>query len=219
MLDKNILLINKPMGISSAQAVNRIKKVLNIKKAGHAGTLDKEASGLLIVGLDKGTKKLPLFQKLPKTYKVKIKLGVKTETDDLSGKIIEERPIKGLTQPKLENTIRKFIGQHPQVPPLFSAVKLKGKPAYKLARKGQKPKLKPKKVELFSAEILEFNPPWATLTLQTSKGFYVRSLVRDLGEKLGCGATVAELIRTAIGPYLLSQATSSSRFVEDTQPE
>lgn len=219
MLDKDILLINKPRGISSAQAVNRIKKALKIKKAGHAGTLDKEASGLLVIGLNKGTKKLPLFQKLPKTYKVKIKLGVKSETDDLSGKIIEEKPIKGITQTKLQNTISRFLGRKLQVPPLFSAVKLKGKPAYQLARKGEKPKLKPKKVELFSVEILEFNPPWATLILQTSKGFYVRSLVRDLGERLGCGATVAELTRTAIGPYPLSQAAPLSRFVEDTQPE
>ena len=216
MLDKDIILVNKPKGISSAQAVNRIKRALGVKKVGHAGTLDMEASGLLIVGINKGTKKLPFFQKLPKTYKVKIKLGVKTETDDLSGKIIEERPIKGIIKPKFENTIRQFIALPPQVPPAYSAVKLKGKPAYKLARKGEIPKLKPKKVELFSAKILEFNPPWATLTLQTSKGFYVRSLVRDLGEELGCGATVAELIRTAIGPYLLSQAEKLPAWEEQT---
>ncbi len=216
MLDENILLINKPVGISSAQVGNRIKKILNIKKVGHAGTLDKEASGLLIFGLEKGTKKLPLFQKLPKTYKVKVRLGVKTDTDDLSGKIIERRLIKGLSQKKIEKTIRQFLGKHPQVPPEFSAVKVRGKRAYKLARKGQAVKLKPKTVELFSAEILEFSPPYLTLNLETSKGFYVRSLVRDLGEELGCGATVAELIRTGIGPYSLSQAKTIQGLEEKT---
>jgi tRNA pseudouridine55 synthase len=212
MLGKDILLINKPVGISSAQVGNRIKRTLNIKKVGHAGTLDKEASGLLIFGIGKGTKKLPLFQKLPKTYKVKIKLGVKTDTDDLSGKIIEEKSVKGVTRSKVEKTLKEFLGKKPQVPPIYSAVKLKGKPAYKLARKGEKPHLKPKEVELFSAEILEFELPYLTLILKTSKGFYVRSLVRDLGEKLGCGATVAELIRTAIGPYSLSQAKTLSEI-------
>ena len=212
MLDKDILLINKPLGISSAQVGNILKKTLDIKKIGHAGTLDKEASGLLIFGIGKGTKKLSFFQKLPKTYKVKIKLGTRTDTDDLSGKIIEEKPFKGVTQKKIEKVLKEFLGKKPQVPPIYSAVKLQGKPAYKLARKGEKPELKPKEVELFSAAILEFELPYLTLMLETSKGFYVRSLVRDLGEKLGCGATVAELIRTQIGPYSLSQAKTLSEI-------
>jgi len=212
MLDEDILLINKPVGISSAQVGNVLKRTLNIKKIGHAGTLDKEASGLLIFGLGKGTKKLSLFQKMPKTYKVKVKLGIKTDTDDLSGKIIEEKPIKGIDRLKVEKTLKQFLGKKPQVPPIYSAVKLQGKPAYKLARKGEKPELKPKEVELFSFEILEFKLPCLTLIIKTSKGFYVRSLVRDLGEELGCGATVAELIRTQIGPYSLSQAKTLSEI-------
>ena len=212
MLDKDILLINKPVGISSAQVGNILKKTLDINKVGHAGTLDKEASGLLIFGMGKGTKKLPLFQKMPKTYKVKIELGVKTDTDDLSGKIIKEHPVKGITRSKVEKALKQFLGKKPQVPPLYSAVKLQGKPAYKLARKGKKPQLKSKEVELFSVEILEFELPYVTLMLETSKGFYVRSLARDLGKELGCGATVAELIRTAIGPYSLSQAKTVSDF-------
>jgi tRNA pseudouridine55 synthase len=212
MLEKNILLINKPIGISSAQVGNLLKKTLKIKKIGHAGTLDKEASGLLIFGLDQGTKKLSFFQKLTKTYKTKIKLGIRTNTDDLSGKIIQEKPIKGLTRSKIEKALKEFLGKKDQVPPDYSAIKLKGKPAYKLARKGEKLKLKPKQVELFSAEILEFKPPFLTLIIETSKGFYVRSLARDLGNKLGCGATIAELIRTKIGPYSLSQAKSISEI-------
>lgn len=212
MLDKDILLINKPVGISSAQVGNILKKTLDIKKIGHAGTLDKEASGLLIFGLEKGTKKLPLFQKLPKTYKVKIKLGVKTDTGDLSGEIIEKKAARGITRNQIEKALREFLGKKPQVPPLYSAVKLQGQPAYKLARRGEKPKLKPKEVELFLAEILEFEIPFLTLILKTSKGFYVRSLVRDLGERLGCGATVAKLIRTQIGPYSLSQAKTLSKI-------
>jgi len=208
MLDKNILLINKPRGISSAQAVNQVKKALGVKKAGHAGTLDKEAAGLLIVGFNQGTKKLAAYQSLPKKYWVKIKLGIKTDTDDLTGKIIGRKPISGLTLTKIEKTLEKFLGPQSQVPPRFSAVKLKGKPAYRLAREGKKVKLKPKKVVLLAAKIKEFTPPYLTLELKTSKGFYVRSLARDLGEKLGCGAAVAELIRTAIGPYRLSQAQS-----------
>lgn len=206
MLDKDIILVNKPRGISSAQAVSRIKKALKVKKAGHAGTLDKEAEGLLVVGVNKGTKKLAFFAKLPKKYQVKIKLGVKTDTDDLSGRVIRKKTIKGITLPKLEKALKGFLGKQEQVPPVYSAVKIKGKPAYRLARKGQAVELKPKTVELIKANILEFAPPYLTLELETSKGFYVRSLARDLGEKLGCGATVAELTRTAIGPYELSQA-------------
>jgi tRNA pseudouridine55 synthase len=212
MLGENILLINKPVGISSAQVGNRIKKILKIQKVGHAGTLDKEASGLLIFGLNKGTKKLFLFQRLPKTYQVKIKLGIRTDTDDLSGEIIEEKRVEGISRSKVEKTLKEFLGQKPQIPPLYSAVKLQGKPAYKLAREGEKIELKPKLVELFSFEILEFKLPYLTLILKTSKGFYVRSLVRDLGEKLGCGATVAALIRTQIGPYSLSQAKTLSEI-------
>jgi len=206
MLDKDIILVNKPKGISSAQAVSRIKKALKVKKAGHAGTLDKEAEGLLIVGVNKGTKKLPFFAKLPKKYQVKIKLGVKTDTDDLSGKIVRKKSIKRTTLPKLKKSLKGFLGKHEQIPPIYSAVKIKGKPAYRLARKGQTVELKPKTVELIKAIILEFAPPYLTLELETSKGFYVRSLARDLGEKLGCGATIAELTRTAIGPYKLEKA-------------
>lgn len=207
MLDQDILLINKPKGISSAQAVNKIKKSLGVKKAGHAGTLDKEAEGLLIVGLDQGTKKLLLYQRLPKIYRVKIKLGVSTDTDDLSGKIIGEKPTKGITPEKVEKTLKQFIGKHLQVPPVYSAVKLQGKPAYKLARQGRRPHLSAKEVELLQVKILDFSLPYLNLELETSKGFYVRSFARDLGENLGCGASVAELIRTAIGPYRLEEAT------------
>lgn len=206
MLDKNILLIHKPKGISSAQAVSRVKKAFQAKKAGHAGTLDKEASGLLIIGLNQGTKKLPSFVKLPKEYEVKIKLGLKTNTDDLSGKIVREKPTKGITLAKIEKTLKQFLGKQEQIPPVYSAIKIKGQPAYRLARKGQTVKLKPKTVELIEAKIFAFKPPYLSLHLKTSKGFYVRSLARDLGEKLGCGATVAELARTAIGSYQLSQA-------------
>lgn len=206
MLDKDIILVNKPKGISSAQAVSRIKKALKVKKAGHAGTLDKEAEGLLIIGMDKGTKKLSFLAELPKKYQVKIKLGVKTDTDDLSGRVIRKKAIKGITLPKVKKALKGSLGKHEQIPPVYSAVKIKGKPAYRLARKGQAVELKPKTVELIKANILEFVPPYLTLELETSKGFYVRSLARDLGEKLGCGATIAELTRTAIGPHKLEKA-------------
>ncbi len=206
MLAKDITLINKPKGISSAQAVTIIKKRLGIKKAGHAGTLDKEASGLLIIGLGKGTKKLSDYQKLPKEYWVKIKLGVQTDTDDLSGRVIQKKSVKNISLKKIEKTLRTFLGKREQLPPVYSAVKIKGKPAYKLARKGKTVNLKPRTVELIEAEIKKFEPPYLVLIIKTSKGFYVRSLVRDLGEKLSCGATVAALTRTAIGPYLLSRA-------------
>lgn len=207
MLDQDILLINKPKGISSAQAVNKIKKSLGVKKAGHAGTLDKEAEGLLIVGLGRGTKKLTEYQQLPKTYRVKIKLGVNTDTDDLSGKIIGEKPTKDITRENVGKTLKQFIGKHLQVPPTYSAVKLQGKPAYKLARQGRRPHLSAKEVELLQVKILDFSLPYLNLELETSKGFYVRSFARDLGQVLGCGAAVAELTRTAIGSYKLERAT------------
>lgn len=210
--DKDILLISKPPGISSAQMVSRIKKTLGVKKAGHAGTLDKEAEGLLIIGLNQGTKKLTQLQKLAKEYEVKIKLGITTDTDDLSGKIIKEKPISNITLNKIKTALEEFRGEKLQTPPLYSAVKIKGQPAYKLARQGKKPDIKAKTVTLHQVKILKFSPPFLELKLKTSKGFYVRSLARDLGEKIGCGATVASLRRIAIGPYQLSEAISNPQL-------
>lgn len=207
MLDKNILLINKPRGLSSAQVVSQIKKIYGVKKAGHAGTLDKEAEGLLIIGLDQATKKLADYQKMAKEYRVKIRLGIKTETDDLSGKILQTRSIEKITLGKIKKTLKTFFGEHQQRPPVYSAVKIKGRPAYKLARTGKTVKLKRKTVTLVKAKISQFEPPYLSLVMKTSKGFYVRSFARDLGEKLGCGATTAEIVRTAIGPYDLEKAS------------
>jgi tRNA pseudouridine55 synthase len=201
---KDLFLVYKPKGVSSAGAVAWLKKQLKVKKAGHAGTLDKEAQGLLIVGIGKGTKRLNFFQKLPKEYVVKIKLGVLTDTDDISGRIIKTSAIKNISLTQIKKVLSSFLGATFQTPPLYSAVKIKGKPAYKLARQGKKPKLKPRKVMLFQAQIIHFQPPYLVLHLKTGKGFYVRSLARDLGQKLGCGATVVSFKTTKIGNFSLS---------------
>jgi len=200
----DILLVDKPKGLTSSRVVELIKRKLKVK-TGHTGTLDPIATGLLIVLIGKRTKEASTFLHMDKAYEVKAILGMETDTFDSEGKVLR-RSDSEVTREELESVLREFHGDIWQVPPRFSAKKMEGRKAYELARKGVAVDMPPKKVSIYSLELKEFQFPHFTLTCDVSSGFYVRSLVHDIGEKLKVGATVVEVRRTRVGPYHVEQA-------------
>jgi|YelNatPaOPRAMG01_1025707.scaffolds.fasta_scaffold28509_2 tRNA pseudouridine55 synthase len=202
-MDK-ILLVDKPKGLTSFRVVELIKKNFKVK-AGHTGTLDPVATGLLIILTGKRTKDASLFLKLDKTYEVKALLGTETDTYDCEGKVLRQTD-KEVTREELERVLDQFRGEIWQTPPPFSAKKRQGKKAYQLARKGVHLDIPPQKVTVYSLELKEFHFPYFSFVCHVSSGFYVRSLVHDIGQKLGVGATVVEVRRTRVGPYQVEQA-------------
>ena len=202
----NILLVDKPKGLTSSRVVELIKRKLKVK-TGHTGTLDPSATGLLIILTGKRTKEASSFLELDKAYEVKSILGVETDTFDSEGKVIYQSN-KEINRKELEKVLTEFRGDIWQIPPPFSAKKVGGRKAYELARKGISVDIPSKKVSIYSLELKEFQFPYFTLTCDVSSGFYVRSLVHDIGEKLGVGASVLDVRRTRVGPYQVEQAKS-----------
>jgi tRNA pseudouridine55 synthase len=202
-MDK-MLLVDKPKGLTSFGVVERIKRRFKVK-AGHTGTLDPLATGLLVILTGKRTKDASQFLKLDKAYEVKAILGIDTDTFDSEGKVLRQSD-NDVTKEELESVLKEFNGDIWQTPPTFSAKKMEGRKAYQLARKGVSVELPPKKVNIYSLELKEFQFPYFTLACDVSSGFYVRSLVHDIGEKLGVGATVVEVRRTRVGPYHVEDA-------------
>jgi tRNA pseudouridine55 synthase len=202
-MDK-MFLVDKPKGPTSSRVVERIKKKFNVK-AGHTGTLDPLATGLLVVLTGKFTKNASSFLKLDKAYEVKAILGIETDTFDSEGTVLRRRDNE-IARDELENVLKEFSGDIWQTPPLYSAKKIAGRKAYQLARKGISVDIPPKKVSIYSLELKEFQFPYFTIACEVSSGFYVRSLAHDIGEKLGVGATVVDVRRTRVGPYHVEQA-------------
>jgi tRNA pseudouridine55 synthase len=202
-MDK-MLLVDKPKGLTSSRVVERIRKKFKIK-AGHTGTLDPLATGLLVILTGKRTKDASLFLRLDKAYDVKAVLGIKTDTFDSEGQVVR-RSNGEVTRKELELAMKEFHGEIWQTPPPFSAKKIEGRKAYQLARKGISVDLPPRKVDIYSLELKEFEFPYFVFACEVSSGFYVRSLAHDIGEKIGVGATVLEVRRTRVGPYHVEQA-------------
>jgi len=199
-----MFLVDKPKGLTSSRVVERIKRKFNVK-AGHTGTLDPLATGLLIVLTGKFTKNASSFLKLDKAYEVKAVLGMETDTFDSEGKVLR-RSDGEITREELETVLKEFSGDIWQTPPPYSAKKITGQKAYQLARKGLSVDIPPKKVSIYSLELKEFQFPHFTIACEVSSGFYVRSLAHDIGGRLAVGATVTEVRRTRVGPYHLEQA-------------
>lgn len=207
------LLIDKPKDVTSHDVVDVIRRVTGEKKVGHAGTLDPNATGLLIIGVGRqSTKKLGrLSKETKKAYEAEIFLGEERDTFDSEGKIIRSYSSSQKTEDKkdvpslskVKKIVKKFIGPQKQIPPIYSAVKVKGKKAYELARKGEKVKLLPRKVTVYSIKLLSYNYPVLKINCTVSSGTYIRSLARDIGRALTCGAYLKNLRRTQIDGYLL----------------
>ncbi len=204
-----ILLVNKCQGPSSNQTLQIVKKNLGIKKAGHFGTLDPLASGLLVIGVNKGTKLSNLFLNDNKSYEVSIKFGESTTTDDAEGEVIVTSK-KKFTKSDVVNTLRSFLGAQKQVPPIYSAIKIKGTPSYKHARAGREIQLAPRSINIYEILIRDFSFPLLNLSISCSKGTYIRSLARDIGISLGSCAYLHSLKRTKQGNFKLSNAIKAN---------
>ncbi len=204
-MDK-VIIFNKPKGLTSQQSVSKIKKILQVKKAGHAGTLDPMATGVLLVCINEATKITPFLMELEKEYLFKARFGISTDTYDSEGKILRVIDKFKLHRQALEEILKNFTGEIMQTPPMYSAVKVDGKPLHELARKGIEIERKPKKVVIYSIDIESFEPPFVTFRVVCSKGTYVRSLCNDIGQKLGMGAHIVELTRTRVGQFKIEEA-------------
>jgi len=198
--------INKPEAWTSFDVVNRLRRLTGIRKVGHAGTLDPFATGVLLVCFAGATKEVDRLMELDKEYAAVIDLGKQTDTDDVTGKVIRERPYDDVTRDAVEEKLASYRGEFYQTPPAFSAVKLKGQRLYKLARRGEAVEAPPRRVRIYELDIEAFSPPEVVLRIVCSRGTYIRALARDVGLELGCGAFVRRLCRTRVGPYRIEQA-------------
>lgn len=201
-----ILLVDKPLHWTSFDVVRRVRYALDVKKVGHAGTLDPKATGLLIVCTGKATKSFDQYANLEKEYSGTFRLGQQTPSFDLETPVIEERGYSEISFSQVKEMAKQFTGKQLQVPPMYSAVKHKGKPLYSIARKGKTVDREAKEVEVTEFEIVRFAPPDVEFRVVCSKGTYIRSLVHDFGKQLGCGAVLTALRRTRIGSFSVKDA-------------
>jgi tRNA pseudouridine55 synthase len=207
-----VLIIDKPKGWTSHDVVARVRKVLIIKKAGHGGTLDPLATGVLPVYLNEGTKLVPFNLEGTKDYLATMKLGQETDTLDADGKVVGEKQGVSCTRKEIEEVLERFRGPIRQTPPLFSAIKQGGLPLYKRARAGQTPSLLERETMIHTLILKDVSLPLVTLEVTCGRGTYIRSLCADLGRALGCGAHVVELRRYRSGKFHLDQALSMGDF-------
>jgi tRNA pseudouridine55 synthase len=205
----------KKKGISSNAALQEVKRKLKIKKAGHLGTLDPMAHGVLVLGVNRGTKFSSYFLESDKTYKAEITLGASTDTDDAMGKKIAESS-KKVCAKEVEIALKTFIGKSMQVPPTYSALKHKGKPLYKYAREGKPISKPPREVNIYSIKNFEFKNNICTCEIHCSKGTYIRSIARDLGNALGVGGHLSDLERLEQGFFNIKNAYSIEQLNEDS---
>ncbi len=209
-----ILNVYKEKGYTSHDVVAKLRGIVGQKKIGHTGTLDPDATGVLPVCLGKATKVCDLLTDKDKTYRAILKLGISTDTQDISGKIIKEMDPKGLTEEEVRQAILSFVGDYEQVPPMYSALKVNGKKLYELARQGKTIERKSRPVKIYEIKIEEMNLPRVEFTVTCSKGTYIRTLCHDVGEKLGVGGCMEELERIAVGRFHLRDALTLKEIQE-----
>lgn len=201
-----IVLLDKPLGITSNRALQIVKRLFNAAKAGHTGSLDPLATGLLPLCLGEATKVSGFLLDADKTYLATLKLGVKTFSADAEGDVIETRPVENYSKKQIDAAIAPFLGDIEQVPPMHSALKVDGQPLYKLAHQGVVIERKSRPVHIFEIQILRYEDDEIDIEVHCSKGTYIRTLAEDIGEKLGCGAHLSALRRTASGPFELEES-------------
>ena len=211
-LSGQVILIDKPVNWTSFDVVAKLRRLINVKKVGHAGTLDPLATGLLIVCTGKKTKEIANYQEQRKKYIGIITLGKSSPSMDLATNITEKSVPENLTEEKIFEVRNKFLGKIEQVPPMFSAIKHKGKALYKLARKGKEVEREPRQVEIYSFDITKIELPDIHFEIACSKGTYIRVIANDFGNELGCGGILSLLRRTEIGDYKVDDANSMNEF-------
>ncbi len=206
-----ILNIHKEKGFTSHDVVAKLRGIVGQKKIGHTGTLDPDATGVLPVCLGKATKLCDMLTDKNKTYETVLLFGKVTDTQDISGTVLKEHPVDSLSEQEVERAILSFVGDYLQIPPMYSALKVNGKKLYELAREGIEIERKARPVSILSIEIKEINLPRVRMEVSCSKGTYIRTLCHDIGETLGCGACMEELIRTKVSRFELQDSLTLSQ--------
>ncbi len=212
-----VLVVDKPIGLTSHDIVQIIRRGTGIRRAGHTGTLDPRASGVLVVLVGPAVRLSEYVSASDKRYQATIRLGSSTDTYDSDGVITGSASVEDITVEEFENILQNFIGEIQQVPPPYSAIKVKGRKAYEMAREGEEVNLEPRIIQVYSLDLLEWDPPEAVIDVFCSSGTYVRSLANDLGSALGCGAHLIGLRRTKSGRFTLRDAVPLRRLQDSFQ--
>ena len=212
-----VIVIRKEKGFTSHDVVAKLRGILHMKKIGHTGTLDPDAEGVLPVALGKATRLVDMITDKEKTYEAVMRLGVVTDTQDMSGTVLSQTTELSITEEELCTVVSSFVGDYMQVPPMYSALKVNGKKLYELAREGKTVERKPRPVHFYEIEILDISFPLVRFRVTCSKGTYIRTLCHDIGEKLGCGAAMESLLRTKVGRFTLDDAITLAQTEEAVQ--
>lgn len=213
-----ILIVDKPAGWTSQDVVSKLRGVFHERRAGHGGTLDPMATGVLPLFFGRATRAVEFFEHADKTYVADLRLGVVTDTQDTTGTVLEERPCS-ITEAQLREALTRFTGQIEQIPPMYSAIKVQGKKLYELARKGQEVERKTRRITVFSLELLDLDGQTASVRVHCSKGTYVRTLCHDIGAYLGCGGCMSGLRRVQAGAYGEAQSHTLEQLLACETPE
>lgn len=216
---EGVLLVDKPKGITSHDVVYRLRRKLQMKKIGHAGTLDPMATGLLVMLIGKATRISQFLISVDKLYEAEATLGVVTDSQDAEGEVMATSPVPELTEGQVKEVIKGFLGDQYQIPPMHSAIKIGGVPLYKMARKGEEVEREPRFIRVVSFDLLTFELPKLTFRLHCTKGTYVRTIAHDLGQKLGCGAHLSGLRRTGSGQFGIHQCITLDEIEAMPLPE
>ena len=213
-----IVIVDKPEGWTSQDVVSKLRGVLHTRRIGHGGTLDPMATGVLPVFVGRGTRAVEFFEHAEKCYETVLRLGIHTDTEDITGTVLEEKPV-AVTRQDLDAALEQFRGEILQVPPMYSALKVGGQKLCDLARKGKEVERKPRPITILELTVLEFTGQTARLRVACSKGTYIRTLCKDIGEKLGCGGCMESLRRVQAGAYSIDEAIPLATLVEAADPE
>lgn len=208
--------VYKEKGQTSHDVVNKVRKIFATRKVGHTGTLDPNATGVLPIAINSATKVIEYMEHDDKTYVAELTLGIVTDTEDIWGNILEENSVN-VTKDEIEDAIKSFIGKQKQVPPMYSALKINGKKLYELAREGKVIEREAREIEIFDIEEIEVIENKVSFKVHCSKGTYIRTLCKDIGEKLGCGATMSALKRVQAGGFTIDTAVKLSELEEDKE--
>ena len=213
-----IVIVNKPQGWTSQDVTARLRRVFGTRRIGHGGTLDPMATGVLPVFVGRATRGVEFFEHAEKTYEATLRLGICTDTEDITGTVLQERSVE-ISREQLEKTLEKFRGEILQVPPMYSALKINGQKLCDLARKGKEVERQPRPITIYKLECLEFTGATARLLVHCSKGTYIRTLCKDIGESLGCGGCMEALCRVTAGEYTLEGSVALETLLESECPE
>ena len=213
-----IVIVDKPQGWTSQDVTARLRRVFQTRRIGHGGTLDPMATGVLPVFVGRGTRGVEFFEHAEKAYETVLQLGITTDTEDISGEVLEKRDVH-ISETEFTEILSQFRGKIMQVPPMYSALKVNGQKLCDLARKGKTVERQPREIEIFELTMLEFNGDTARLRVKCSKGTYIRTLCKDIGEALGCGGCMAQLRRVQAGEYTIEEAVPLQTLLDAENPE